>query len=80
MLCILQLKSVIFAISYIAIDYNNHEWTIIAQGNICNINDLQTFLRLEETYCHSNSSEKLLANSDVKNSEGVNNNNNLVYF
>ena len=31
---------------------------------------------LEETCCHSNSSEKPSANTDVKNSKGVNNNNN----
>ena len=31
--------------------------------------------RLEETCCHSNSSEKPSANTDVKNSKGVNNNN-----
>ena len=30
--------------------------------------------RLEETCCHSNSSEKPSANTDVKNSKGVNNN------
>ena len=30
--------------------------------------------RLEETCCHSNSGEKLSANTDVKNSKGVNNN------
>ena len=33
-------------------------------------------LRLEETCCYSNSSEKPSANTDVKNSKGVNNNNN----
>ena len=33
--------------------------------------------RLEETCCHSNSSEKPSANIDVKNSRGVNNNNNI---
>ena len=32
--------------------------------------------RVLETCCHSNSSEKLSANTDVKNSKGVNNNNN----
>ena len=32
--------------------------------------------RLEETCCHSNSSERPSANTDEKNSEGVNNNNN----
>ena len=32
-------------------------------------------LRLEETCCHSNSSEKPSANTDVKNSKEVNNNN-----
>ena len=32
--------------------------------------------RLEETCCHSDSSEKPSANADVKNSKGVNNNNN----
>ena len=32
--------------------------------------------RLEETCCHPNSSEKPSANTDVKNSRGVNNNNN----
>ena len=32
--------------------------------------------RLEETCCHSNSSEKPSANTDVKNSKRVNNNNN----
>ena len=32
--------------------------------------------RVLETCCHSNSSEKLSANTDVKNSRGVNNNNN----
>ena len=32
--------------------------------------------RLEETCCHSNSNEKPSANTDVKNSRGVNNNNN----
>ena len=31
--------------------------------------------RLEETCCHSNSREKPSANTDVKNSKGVNNNN-----
>ena len=31
--------------------------------------------KLEETCCHSNSSEKPSANTDVKNSKGVNNNN-----
>ena len=30
--------------------------------------------RLEETCCHSNSSEKPSANTDVNNSKGVNNN------
>ena len=35
-------------------------------------------MRLEETCCHSNSSEKPSANTDVKNSKGVNNNNNQV--
>ena len=30
-------------------------------------------LRLEETCCHSNSSEKPSANTDVKNSKGVKN-------
>ena len=29
--------------------------------------------RLEETWCHSNSSEKPSASTDVKNSKGVNN-------
>ena len=29
--------------------------------------------KLEETCCHSNSSEKPSANTDVKNSKGVNN-------
>ena len=32
--------------------------------------------RILETCCHSNSSEKPSANTDVKNSKGVNNNNN----
>ena len=32
--------------------------------------------RLEETCCHSKSSEKPSAKTDVKNSEGVSNNNN----
>ena len=32
--------------------------------------------RLEETCCHSGSSERPSANADVKNSQGVNNNNN----
>ena len=32
--------------------------------------------RLEETCCHSNSSEKPSANADVKNCKGVNNNGN----
>ena len=32
--------------------------------------------RVLETCCHSNSSEKPSANTDVKNSKGVNNNNN----
>ena len=32
--------------------------------------------RLEETCCHSNSSEKPSVGADVKNSKGVNNNNN----
>ena len=32
-------------------------------------------LRLGETCCHSNSNEKSSANTDVKNSKGVNNNN-----
>ena len=31
--------------------------------------------RLEEACCHSNSGERLSANADVKNSQGVNNNN-----
>ena len=31
--------------------------------------------RLEETCCHSNSSEKPSANTDVRDSKGVNNNN-----
>ena len=31
---------------------------------------------LEETCCHSNSNEKPSANTDVKNSRGVNNNDN----
>ena len=38
-------------------------------------------MRLEETYCHSNFSEKPSAHTDVKNSKGVNinnNNNNLL--
>ena len=30
--------------------------------------------RLKETYCHSNSCEKLSTKTDVKNSQGVNNN------
>ena len=34
--------------------------------------------RLEETCCHSNSSKKPSANTDVKNSKGVNNNNNVL--
>ena len=34
--------------------------------------------RFEETCCHSNSSEKPSANTDVKNSRGVNNNNNYL--
>ena len=33
-------------------------------------------LRLEETCCHLNSSEKPSVNTDVKNSKGLNNNNN----
>ncbi len=33
-------------------------------------------MRLEETFCHSNSSKKPSANTDVKNSKGINNNNN----
>ena len=33
------------------------------------------YWRLEKTCCHSNSSEKPSANTDVKNSRGVNNNN-----
>ena len=37
---------------------------------------LRRVLELEETCCHSNSSEKPSANTDVKNSRGVNNNNN----
>ena len=37
---------------------------------------LRRFLEIEETCCHSNSSEKPSANTDVKNSKGVNNNNN----
>ena len=36
--------------------------------------------RLEETCCHSNSSEKPSANTDVKNSKGVNNNLLTVIF
>ena len=36
--------------------------------------------RLEETCCHSNSCEKPSANTDVKNSKGVNNNNDSLYF
>ena len=32
--------------------------------------------RLEETCCHSNSSEKTSANTDVKNYKGINNDNN----
>ena len=35
---------------------------------------LRTARRLEETCCHSNSSEKPSANTDVKKSKGVNNN------
>ena len=30
--------------------------------------------RLEETFCHSNASEKPWAKTDVKNSKGINNN------
>ena len=33
-------------------------------------------LRLEEIYCHSNSSERESADADVKTSKGVNNNSN----
>ena len=36
--------------------------------------------RLEETCCHTNCSEKLLANTAVKNSQRTNNNNNLYLF
>ena len=38
-------------------------------------NPADVFWKLEETCCHSNSSEKPSANTDVKNSKGVNNNN-----
>ena len=37
---------------------------------------LRRFLEIEETCCHSNSSEKPSANANVKNSKRVNNNNN----
>ena len=37
---------------------------------------LRQVLETEETCCHSNSREKPSANTDVKNSKGVNNNNN----
>ena len=37
---------------------------------------LRRVWRLEETCYHSDSSEKSSANTDVKNSKGVNNNNN----
>ena len=36
----------------------------------------QILRRIEETCCHSNSSERPSANADVKNSKGVNKNNN----
>ena len=39
-----------------------------------------TETRLKETCCHSNSSEKPSANTDVKNSKGVNNNNSNSYM
>ena len=32
---------------------------------------------IEETCCHSNSNERSSANADMKNSQGVNNNNNI---
>ena len=35
--------------------------------------------RVLETYCHSNTSEKPSANTDVKNSKGVNNNYDTIY-
>ena len=35
---------------------------------------LRRVLEIEETCCHSDSSEKPSANTDVKNSKGVNNN------
>ena len=37
---------------------------------------LRRVWRLEETCCHSNSSERPSANADEKNSQGVNNDNN----
>ena len=37
---------------------------------------LRKVLEIEETCCHSNSNERPSANTDVKNSKGVNNNNN----
>ena len=37
---------------------------------------LRRALETDETCCHSNSREKPSANTDVKNSKGVNNNNN----
>ena len=36
--------------------------------------------RVLETCCHSNSSEKPLANTDMKNSQGVNNNKYILVF
>ena len=36
--------------------------------------------RLEETCCHSNTSERPSVNADVKNSQGVNNDNNNFLF
>ena len=41
---------------------------------------LRRVLEIEETCCHSNSSEKLSVNTDVKSSKEVNNNNNNIYI
>ena len=41
---------------------------------------LKRVLELEETCCHSNLSERLSANADMKNTQGVNNNNSHLFF
>ena len=54
-------------------DYPNDSITENGQNTEKSPGDLR---KLEETCCHSNSSEKPSANTDVRNSKGVNNNNN----